>query len=121
MKTTISANYLNRRSPKKWLVRQSDELPIEATIARCVVATNVKFELATKVEAELGCSHTAVTDEPVTVHVGGAIDTSGMRRLRYECGNFIPAESVRPCHDGIHSVEKLVLCEDGSIFADFYL
>jgi hypothetical protein len=118
MKTTISANYLNRTSPKKWLVRQRDELPIEATSARCVVATNVKFELATSVEAELGCTHTAVTDEPVTVHVGGAIDTSGMRRLRYACGNFVPSESVRPCVDELHSVGKLVLCEDGGIFAD---
>lgn len=67
MKYTISANYLDRSSPFRWLVRREDQTPQEAIACKRVVAVNVSFKSASHVESALGCSEVAVTETEPTM------------------------------------------------------
>lgn len=66
MKYIIAANYLDRTSPLKWLVRREDQTPQEALACLTVKANNVTFELASGPERALGCVSIAVTEEEPT-------------------------------------------------------
>lgn len=66
MKYIIAANYLDRASPLKWLVRREDQTPQEALACVTVKANNVTFEQASGPERALGCVSIAVTNEEPT-------------------------------------------------------
>lgn len=66
MKYIIAANYLDRTSPLKWLVRREDQTSQEAIACLTVKANNVTFEESSGPERALGCVSIAVTYEEPT-------------------------------------------------------
>lgn len=65
-KWIISANYRDRSSAYKWLVRRSDQSPQEAKAFKSVRAKGVIFCPSTAYESGFGCSVVAFADEVVT-------------------------------------------------------
>ena len=65
--TIISANYLDRTSPYKWLVRNEQD-PVEKAVAcKEVKATNVSFRASSTFEEGFGCRTVAVTNDEVEI------------------------------------------------------
>jgi hypothetical protein len=62
-KYVVSANYLDRESELKWLVRREDEPVSQATAHRSVLCRGVKFQLSSEGEKGFGCRVVAIVDE----------------------------------------------------------
>lgn len=91
MQINISANYRNRKSPKKWFVRMDCESPDEAVEAHHVSARNVTLQCSQAVERDLGCNLVGVTHDNVTILVGDkpCFNLSGMTKCRFFGGCIV--------------------------------
>lgn len=110
----ITANYLDRNSEYKWLVRDEHE-PIEKAVAcKRVVADKVIFADSSAVEEGFGC-HTVAKSLHVEMF---DVWPEPKKPIRLWFGGkyFYPDSEMEP-ESRIHSVERLELRPDGKILA----
>lgn len=113
----VSANYLKRQSPNRWLVRSVRQDPKQAQEAQTVYAEDVSFVSASGLEARLGCSRVA--------HCRSAVINQSLPQianahpLKLGCAGFyFPAGTVDKDHAiPAPQVAALILKEDGSALA----
>jgi len=115
-KYIVSANYRDRTSKFRWLVRKDSD-PVEAAIP-CVrvVASGVVFRPSNRIEEGFGCKMVAHCDSVSTVpetapHLGNteAVWSYTATRLSFNEDTFtVPHKVTR--------VEAVELCRDGSMF-----
>lgn len=109
-KKIISANYRNRNSAYKWLIREEGQSPEEARACKRVTATNVKFQRSDDYEAGFGCKVVAVADEA---------EGHDYEVTRNEQGSALRFNGVHfEDHKGnaIQALEDLTLNDDGTIY-----
>lgn len=89
-KTRISANYIDRRSSKKWMAREQGQLTSEAVAASFIEATDVVFVTSDSDERALGCELVGITqaDVKLTIGSGESISVKGLSRLEFGCGRL---------------------------------
>ena len=102
----ISANYRDRTSPYKWLVRDQDQDPKQAVAFKTVKAKGVTFEGSNSYESGFGCQMVAVAE---SVEVGGA--ENAPVRIKFNGSGFVYEG------DYLEKVKELELSEDGSMVA----
>jgi hypothetical protein len=106
----ISANYRDRSSPYKWLVRRSDQQPQEAVAYKTVRAKGVIFCPSTAYESGFGCSVVAFAHEVVTE---GPEHTIKLKFTGPSGGNLFVDETGK-AHE---EVAELFLGNEGEITA----
>lgn len=108
----VSANYRDRESAYKWLVRQEDEPMAAAKAYKSLMATGVEFIDSNQAEKGFGCRVVARC-ETVTVDVGDLNQPMNSRRfpLRF-AGNSFFKKGTR---EEVKSLDALELREDGSM------
>lgn len=67
----VSANYRNRKSKNRWLMRSAEQKPKEAKALTSVAATEIRFKKSKAEELGFGCYMIA---EAQTVEVSKAVD-----------------------------------------------
>ncbi|MBP6869248.1 MAG: hypothetical protein KBC16_04060 [Candidatus Pacebacteria bacterium] len=105
----VSANYQDRSSPLRWLIRDDSENPKRAVAVKSVIATGVTFGNSSAYESGFGCAvvamcKSAVAAELPTEHKGRPLKFAGYRFVD-ENGAEVPA------------CDTLFLAEDGSMYA----
>lgn len=104
----VSANYRDRGSPYRWLIRDEGEPLDTAKAFKSVKATGVKFERSSEEEAGFGCSivarcETAVGHEP---------EPKNSTQLTFEINDFVDSGgNIVKCCEG------LTLDSDGTVLA----
>ncbi len=93
-KFVVSANYRNRKSEYKWLVRRYDESIDKAIPCKRVKCSNVKFEPSNKDEEGFGC-HLVAVCESVSIEYA-------------QTDNDLPTDHIRLAH-----LPYVVLAFDG--------
>jgi hypothetical protein len=108
-KFVVSANYRDRSSSYRWLVRRYDE-PIEKAVAcKRVVAKGVRFQASNQGESGFGCTTVAVCDS------AELFDQETLaKRLRFDGVSFLVDEKDGPHVSGVN---ELQLGEAGEILA----
>lgn len=112
----VTANYRDRKSPTRWIMREESQDPATIEPAKALVATNVNFDFAKSGthEARVGCI-TVATCEKAEV-VDGEFDFAGQQDklvpLTYGWGAFCD-----PQNKTVNSCEKLFLAADGKMLA----
>jgi hypothetical protein len=104
----VSANYHDRNSDHRWLIRDADQDPEQAVAVKSVIATDVAFCQSTSYEAGFGCS---IVAQCQTAEEAENPEQIG-ERLRFDFDAFYTKDRVRvpTCH-------QLLLKEDGSMWA----
>lgn len=105
----VSANYRDRSSPLRWLVRNNSESAKKAVAVKSVIATGVTFGNSSAYESGFGCAVVAMCKSAVaadlpTEHMGRPLKFRGYYFVD-ENGKEVPA------------CETLFLDEDGSMYA----
>ena len=110
MAQIISANYRNRESEYKWLVRDESEHPDKAIACKSVtVDGRVSFVKSSQYEEGFGCKVVASTDSPVHL-----VDIE-QKPLKFDGHvSFIDGGG-----NIVKEVNSIELREDGSILAAF--
>lgn len=105
-KYVVSANYLDRDSELKWLVRREDE-PVEKAVPhKSVLCRGVKFQMSSAGERGFGCRVVAIAND-VELDVESL---PGVERLQFAAFDFRDANGVI-----VESVEELSLMPDGAV------
>lgn len=112
----VSANYRDRRSNKKWLVRRKDEGTHRAMPYEGVVATGVQFTRSNAYEQGFGCSIVAQCKSAIGFEAGAALPTveggPRLREVRLRFGGF----SFKDYSGNVvNGCETLILHADGSM------
>lgn len=117
MKHIISANYLDRNSPYRWLVRREDQTPKQAVACKAVKAVNVQFVYTdyNSPESALGCVRVAVTSETPVIE-GVQPPPAPTVRLSFSGGSFIVNDGEKRGQE-ITSAKELNLAADGGMHA----
>lgn len=105
-KYVISANYRDRNSPNKWLVRLATEHPDNAVERATVHAKGVIFCPSSDFETGFGCTVVAYADE--IVEEGSAPENS--IKLRFEKPDFVDDNNKV-----YEELAEMHLAADGSI------
>jgi len=103
----ISANYRDRQSPNKWLVRRQDEPLSKAIEVASLKATGVRFTGSNLSESGFGCSIVGVADE-----VQYTLPQPKLTPLRFSGSSFKTED-----HERVDEVKSLILSDDGSALA----
>ncbi len=111
MNKIISANYRDRRSSVKWLVRDESQDPTKAEQCKAIIAKNVKFESSNSYENGFGCSMIANAQSAETSEDGLIIPENSII-LTFDGMNFVDADEK-----AIRQVKELYLFEDGRMLA----
>lgn len=106
-KWIISANYRDRNSPYRWLVRARDERPEAAVAYKSVRAKGVEFARSSEFEAGFGCTIVAQADE----FVAEGPEPRG-HRLRFDFDQFL-----NQAGNPVRSAGELHLDADGTMTA----
>lgn len=106
MSYIISANYRDRSSPDKWLVRKQDEPVEKAKAYKKVLAQDVKFETSSAIEQGFGCQIVAIASSVKLQRVPAKVDKS--RRLKFSGMFFYDSQSSTR----LHEVSTLLLTSD---------
>lgn len=111
MSYTISANYRNRKSEYKWLVRKTDE-PVEKAIAvKTVTAKKVRFSDSNRIEEGFGCKVVAITESAVWTDAEKPAPVPA--QIYFDYTRF-----VNPLTGNmVRETEELRLAADGSMMA----
>lgn len=110
----ITANYLDRNSEYKWLVRKEHE-PIEKAVAcKRVVADNVSFEASSAVEKGFGCRTVA---KSLNVEMFDVRPEPKKPIKLWFGGKYFYSDSEMEPGSHLRSVERLELQPDGEILA----
>lgn len=112
MSFIVSANYRNRDSEYKWLVRHEDEKPEQAVAYKRVECGGVKFEDSNAYETGFGCRLVARCTS-VVGHDPEPVTPTG-ERIRFAHWHFVNAETG----DEVTGADSLILREDGAMFAN---
>lgn len=114
MTQVISANYRDRTSPYKWLVRDEDQEPEQATACKQVlVAGQVRFERSGK-EMGFGCSVVATTSADVLmVEPEPPEGAEKFQELKFDSYHDFEDLEGRV----VKRVDELNLLQDGKIMA----
>lgn len=115
-KFVVSANYRDRNSPRRWLIRGVNE-PIEAAIAWTgVIAKNLRFQDSPEAEAGFGCGVVAIAEFAEGTEDPDAPQCVGERLEFSWPGDFLVAGTrERVTH---REIAELHLHKDGFIYAD---
>lgn len=111
MSKIVSANYRDRQSAQKWLVRDADSHPDAAEPCAAVIATGVAFCPASDHEIGFGCSIVAYCDTAVSSESLEAQDVTGGKRVHFNVDGFYDEEK-----NPVESCDRLILNADGSMF-----
>lgn len=114
MKKVISANYRDRSSPFKWLVRDYDQHPDSAIECKRVFADEVRFETSNEIEQGFGCAIVAISEQIVVEGIKGQelMGTPPAESSIYFDGHwFCPIAT----HQVTHEVGRLELYENGKM------
>lgn len=101
----VSANYRNRKSPYKWLVRKATD-PIEKAYAcKSVVASGVEFRPSSQSEEGFGCRRVAHAE---------SVEVSGVEsvEIKFDGRQTFYNESTGKA---VTKLARMELGEDGSI------
>lgn len=113
MTMIVSANYRNRQSEFRWLVRDAKQDPSEAVAYRTVTATGVAFCPSTAFETGFGCSTVAFCKSAIGSNDPSNHDPKVQKvRLRFNGAYFVDPQG----HD-VSVCESLHLGADGSMHA----
>ncbi|TXH55517.1 MAG: hypothetical protein E6Q97_08675 [Desulfurellales bacterium] len=107
----VSANYLDRSSPYKWLVRSESDPVEKAVWCKVVEAKGFEFTKST-VEKGFGCRVVAICDEVKVSEVKPAERVVEVD-LQFDHGRFIDRDGGERIDRG----EELILSDDGSMTA----
>lgn len=107
----VSPNFYDRRGPQRWLSRPANLEPEKATTASEIYAENVTFVPSSDYERGFGCGTVA---EAEFMSESVPDDIKDFVKLRFVINNFYVGEVSTP----IKSVERLVLAEDGGVYAN---
>jgi hypothetical protein len=107
----VSANYLNRKSPIKWLVREEDESVDEVQEVEMVVAGGVKFTQSTEVESGFGCGRIAKCVSVVTAPPKSLLVGREPNKMTFDGYDFIGMYGEK-----IEEVEVMILDVDGGMY-----
>jgi len=105
----VAANYLDRKSPYKWLVRREDESPDKARACRSVVCNNVTFQRSSQYEEGFGCSRVARCETAV----GTDFEWPLVVKLTFD-GSY---SFLDPNGNNVETCKGLTLDADGGITA----
>ncbi len=105
----VSANYLDRKSKKRWLVRDEKDDPQDAEAHQEVVLTGVRFGRAPIYEQGFGCSIVAFAET--------ATPTKGKPnrdevRLTFDWNRFVDGNG-----NTVATCDSLRLTSDGKMYA----
>lgn len=109
----VSANYRDRSSANRWLLRKWGQPPEKATAHQAIVASGVVFCPSTAFESGFGCSTVAYCEHAAGFDESQALP-EGAVRLRFVGDSFYVNG------DGSRHVEKcaqLILMSDGAMYA----
>ena len=107
----VSANYLDRTSPNRWLIRDETEHHSQARVVKSVVATGVTFVLSDQIETGFGCGVVAKCKTAEEWH--GQEPAEKTTSLRFDGFYTFYDSTIR----AVKSCKRLELGEDGSIMA----
>ena len=119
-KFVVAANFLDRKSPFKWLVRKSDE-PLSSYVrCKAVVARNVTFIDSPAGEQGFGCATVAFCDEVMVSDVDPTqqfesseipVPEDQLRKLHFGGVSFYDDE----CYYQVDTLKTLKLTERGGM------
>ena len=116
MKSIVSANYLDRRSKDKWLVRDSSEKVKKAQAFSSVKAIGVKFTYSYAPEQGFGCSIIALCDSVETENpqmpTGDSVRALKAKSLYFSFDRFLDSDGKI-----VDGCKILFLAPDGSMTA----
>lgn len=103
----VSANYRDRKSPFRWLIRGENEPVLAARAFKSVRATGVVFGPSNEAEQGFGCTVVAICQT-----AEGKYPEQQQVRLRFDFVSF-----VDPNDDVVEKCDVLELGKDGSMVA----
>lgn len=110
MAYVISANYRDRSSKYRWLIRELGQDPSAALACKSVKAKGVRFADSDKIEEGFGCKIVAIAEEAEGYDFE-PLEPVGMP-LRFDGAYFRDPEDKK-----VESCENLDLSESGAILA----
>lgn len=115
----ISANYKDRKAPRKWLFRKENEPIIDAVESKCMKATNVVFKNSNRMETGFGCRKVAFCDslQHYTDLPKEMLDVSNLFSIGFtenQGGYFFDKKTGLE----LTEVPELYLYPDGSMFTN---
>jgi len=105
----ISANYNDRSSPQKWLVRDENGGREDTVPSKQLVGYEVTFERSSKWEEALGCTRVARAQ---SWGVSGTADRGWAREMYFSCSNFYDSKTHLP----VARCSVLLLEPDGKMY-----
>ncbi len=109
----VSANYRDRKSDLKWLIREEGQHPDQAKEVSSITATGVKFEHSSHQERGFGCTVVAVCETAVLTPAS-TMDVSGQRIHFNGWDGFYEKETEAR----VYGCGRLTLNSDGSMYKD---
>jgi len=109
----VSANYLDRGSPNKWLARAAGVEPEKAQPHKELRLTNVTFGASSASERGFGCSVVAKCEAVEYDPAPKAMNTKGMHELRFSWDRFCDLVSGKE----VTSSPLIILDSTGRVFA----
>lgn len=113
MAYVISANYRDRTSPFKWLIREGGKPLDTARACKRVEATDARYTNSVDGEVHWGCRRVLVAETAQGIDYE---DEQPLRPLKFTMNGFIDQETGQPVHGRL---KTLKLEADGAISADF--
>jgi|GEM_PF-1287252 len=105
----VSANFNNRRSPQRWLIRDHNQSPEQAVAVVGVIAYNIAFCPSTTYEAGFGCSTVAFCER--AEGMDNPVVPAGAVRLKFRGFSF-----YGPDDEEVPACKTLVLMPDGAMY-----
>jgi len=105
----ISANYNDRNSPQKWLVRDENGGREDTVPSKQLVGYDVTFQRSSSWEEKLGCSRVA---RAKSYSVDADVDEDRVREMYFTCGNFYDRKTDVP----VDRCSVLMLEPDGKMY-----
>lgn len=109
----VSANYFDRDSALRWLVRDASQRPSERNAVSAVVATGVAFCPSSDYEQGFGCAVIAQCETAEVRDVTGE-DLVGAERLGFQPWGL--EFHVKSSNQHVDVVDKLILLPDGTMY-----
>ncbi len=119
VRKVITRNYRDPKSPFRWLVRSEDEAASQASAYKAVIAHDIEFGPAPKIERALGCTTVAfcTSAEPALP----SAPHKGYEQIGWDGHSFYNVTTASDMvADKVRAIHTLYLNEDGEKWALFY-